>query len=106
MGARKKQRNSQPVLIRWLDIMSWPGWNDELLENGEDEPGEFLTLGYIINETKDKITISDTENEIGNVTTFPRGCVLEVIPLVRKPLGEKNDTKAGKSSARPSADNE
>ena len=106
MGARKKKRDPQPVLIRWLDIMSWPGWNEALLENGEDEPGEFLTLGYIINETKDKITISDTQNEIGNVTTFPRGCVLEVIPLVKKPLGESNDPQVRKSSAHPSANNE
>lgn len=102
---RGQPTGKEPVLVRWLDIMSWPGWNEQLIEEGKDEPAEFLTLGYIVNDTPDKLTISDTENAIGNVTTFPRGCVLEVIPLKRK-NGEPNAKKGRKTVARKRANNE
>lgn len=102
----KKKSSKTPVLVRWLDIVSWPGWNEELIEEGRDEPAEFLTLGYVINETESKLSISDTENAVGNVTTFPRGCVLEVIPLTRKLNGDSNATKARKNRSNTSANND
>ena len=69
--------------------MTWPGWNEALIEEGKDVPAEFTTVGFIVNQTDQKLTISDTENAVGNVTTFPKGCVLEIIELRRKPGGKK-----------------
>lgn len=79
----------KPVLIKWVDIVSWSGWNDELIDKGEDEPAEFLTVGFILKQTKSKLTISDTGNAIGNVTTFPMGCVQEITELT---IGRPNTT--------------
>jgi hypothetical protein len=71
----------KPVIIKWVDIVSWTGWNDELVEQDQDQPAPFTTIGFLIKETDHKITISDTYPEIGSVVTFPRGCVTEIIPL-------------------------
>lgn len=74
-----------PVLIKWVDIVSWSGWNEELVSNDEDQPANFTSVGFILKQTKDKLTVSDTYPEIGAVTTYPMGCVKEIIPLkVRK----------------------
>lgn len=71
----------RPVLIKWVDIVSWSGWNDELVETDQDEPAPFTTIGFIIKQTEHKLSISDTYPEIGNVTTFPAGCIKEIIEL-------------------------
>lgn len=71
----------KPVLIKWVDIVSWSGWNDELIEQGQDEPAVFFTVGFILRKTKTKLTISDTGNAVGNITTFPMGCVQEITEL-------------------------
>ena len=76
-----KESDPVPVIIKWQDIVSWSGWNDELIENGEDEPAVFHTVGFIINKTKTKITITDSYPGIGAVVTFPRGCIIEIIEL-------------------------
>ena len=33
----------KPVLIKWVDIVSWSGWNDELIERLV-APGDVLIL--------------------------------------------------------------
>lgn len=72
----------KPVIVKWLDIVSWSGWNDDLIENKQDEPAVFYTVGFIVNKTKHKLTITDCgDGVIGNITTFPIGCIQEIIPL-------------------------
>jgi|TARA_B100000405_G_scaffold254121_1_gene188199 hypothetical protein len=96
--SRPTQKTSKvPVLVRWLDIVSWSGWNEDLINEGRDEPAEFFTLGYVINETERKLTISDTENAVGNVTTFPKGCIVEVIELEPKEAPHESIKKGRKS---------
>ena len=68
----------RPALVEWVDIVSWAGWNEDLIENDEDEPATFLTVGFIVKQTKDKLVITDCANTIGNVTVFPMGCVRNI----------------------------
>jgi hypothetical protein len=72
-----------PVLIEWEDICSWSGWNEELIDNDEDQPCHFTTVGFIIKDTDTKLTISDTYPEIGAVVTFPKGCIKSITQLKR-----------------------
>lgn len=69
------------VLVSWLDIMNWAGWNDDLIKDGKDEPKLFHTIGFEVKRTKTKITISDSWPDIGAVTTFPMGCVQEIAEI-------------------------
>ena len=92
----------KPVLIKWVDIVSWSGWNDELIDKGEDEPAEFLTVGFILKQTKSKLTISDTGNAIGNVTTFPMGCVQEITELT---IGKPSRTTKVRNHRRSKSKN-
>jgi hypothetical protein len=66
------------VLVKWRDIASWVGWNDDLLDNQADEPPTFYTIGFLVRKTKTKITISDTHGVGGNITVFPAGCIEEL----------------------------
>jgi len=87
-----------PVLIKWVDIVSWSGWNDELIEQGQDEPAVFYTVGFILRKTKTKLTISDTGNAIGNITTFPMGCVQEIKELTSEQPNRTTKVRKRKSS--------
>lgn len=69
------------VIIEWLDIQTWPGWNQELVEAGDAKPLEVTTVGYLVSKTKDTVVISDSSPHIGNVTVFPRGCIRSIRPL-------------------------
>jgi len=69
------------VLVSWLDIMNWSGWNDDLIKDGKDEPKLFHTIGFEVKRTKTKLTISDSWPDIGAVTTFPMGCVQEITEI-------------------------
>jgi hypothetical protein len=69
------------VLVSWLDIMNWSGWNDDLIKDGKDEPKLFHTIGFQVNRTKTKLTISDTWPDVGAVTTFPMGCVQNITEI-------------------------
>jgi hypothetical protein len=88
----------KPVLIKWIDIVSWSGWNDELIEQGKDEPAVFYTVGFILRKTKTKLTISDTGNAIGNITTFPIGCVQEITELKSEEPNRTTKVRKRKSS--------
>lgn len=63
------------ILVKWRDITSWSGWNEDIVSEGKDEPMVFYTVGFLIQKTKTKLTISDTWPDIGNVTSFPMGCI-------------------------------
>lgn len=69
------------VRIVWHDIQTWAGWNEELVEAGEDKPLEVITVGYLVRKTKDTVTISDSSPHIGNVTVFPRGCIMSLTEI-------------------------
>lgn len=69
------------ILVVWEDIVSWSGWNDELIEENGDVPKLFQTMGFFIRQNKHRLTISDTYPDIGTVTSFPAGCLVELIEL-------------------------
>lgn len=79
----------KPVIVKWHDIVSWTGWNEELIENEEDEPALYFTTGFVLNHTDTKLTITDTYPDIGSVVTFPIGCVEEIIELHGKSTSEE-----------------
>jgi len=70
-----KNLEAKLLLIKWRDITSWSGWGDDIVDEGKDEPMLFYTVGFQVKKTKTKLTISDTWPDIGNVTTFPIGCI-------------------------------
>lgn len=76
-----KVKRNKPVIVKWVDITSWTGWNDELIEQNLDEPTTLYTVGYIVRKTKDKLTITDTYPDTGAVVTFPIGCVISITEL-------------------------
>ena len=73
--------DKKPVIIQWVDIASWSGWNQELIDNNEDEPIRFYTTGFIVRQDEKRLTISDTYPDIGSVTVFPTGCIEEIHEL-------------------------
>jgi len=60
------------VLVSWLDIMNWSGWNDDLVKDGKDEPKLFHTIGFEVKRTKTKLTISDSWPDIGAIKVGTR----------------------------------
>ena len=64
------------VLIEWEDIVSQNGWADKQ-EAKRGKPATCLSVGWIIHRDNRKITIgSDTgDDEYGNRTTIPMGCI-------------------------------
>jgi len=69
------------VKIEWLDIKTWPGWNEELVQEGKHVTLEVTTVGYLVRKTKTTVTISDSSPHIGNVTVFPRGCIRTITEI-------------------------
>lgn len=69
------------VIIEWWDITSWSGWNHEILENGAAEPTLFTTVAFLVELTDEKLVTSDTYNDIGNLTVYPRGCIKEIYQI-------------------------
>lgn len=69
------------VKIEWLDIQTWPGWNEGLVQEGLDVPLQVTTVGYLVRKTKTTVTISDSSPHIGNVTVFPRGCIRAITEI-------------------------
>jgi len=82
--ADKNKITKNPVLIKWIDITAWSGWNQELIDDNKDEPWEFTTVGFIVNEKEHTLTVSDCYPEIGNVTVYPKGCILSITELSTK----------------------
>lgn len=85
-----------PVIVNWVDIVSWSGWNDELIDSGEDKPAEYTTIGFLISHDEEKLTITDTYPDVGNVVTFPIGCVKSIIELGLSDLSGKSPKKGKK----------
>lgn len=63
------------VKIVWEDIETHTGWIDA---KDITECPVFETVGYLIERDKKYIKICDSAGGIGNVTIFPKGCVLKI----------------------------
>ena len=35
------------ILVKWRDITSWSGWNEDIVSEGKDEPMVFYTVGFL-----------------------------------------------------------
>ena len=68
------------VVITWEDIESRVGWHDATAKN--ISPPVFRTVGYLVKKTKKKVVICDSEGASGNITVFPRGCVLNITTIL------------------------
>lgn len=66
------------VLVHWVDIVAWSGWNQELIDKNEDVPAPFTSIGFLVRIDGEKVTITDCYPDIGNVTVFPLGCVTSI----------------------------
>jgi hypothetical protein len=63
------------VVVEWQDIITDMVWN------GEPEPLDppvFKTVGFLMEETEDKIVICDTDPGTGNRCAFPVGCIISI----------------------------
>lgn len=67
-----------PVVIHWIDIVGWTGWNQELIDNDEAHCSEFWTVGYVVSMDDKELVITDCANEIGNITVFPVGVIQSI----------------------------
>jgi hypothetical protein len=70
----------KPVIVKWADITTYMVWN----ESAEQEMCVFETIGFLIEETEDYYKLCDTAPDIGQVTKYPKGCILEIIELKKK----------------------
>ncbi len=73
----KKLKIGDAVMIIWVDITSHSGWH--LVENPKHFPMlEIKSMGFVIDKTKDQISISHTYDNMGRCDTpfsFPLGCI-------------------------------
>jgi hypothetical protein len=73
--------NQPLVLVEWLDIVG----NDEkpwmtLKEAQGFTPAALKTVGFLIQETTDFVTICSTigGEDVGNLNCLPRGCITSI----------------------------
>jgi len=98
VGTRRHNSNNSnrhkvsktPVIVKWRDITSWNGWNEETVDENLDEPTTFYTVGFIVRRTRDKLSLSDTYPEVGTLTVFPMGCVETIEKLDGKTISTSN----------------
>lgn len=76
---------NQKMMVKWLDITSQSEPWISLEEAISMKPAVMVSLGWIIKETLEYITIAstvDTEEElVGDVNCIPRLVIIEMIPL-------------------------
>ncbi len=69
------------VEVYWRDIVSDSRWAS-LDDVRTREPVACTTLGYLIRDTADTVTLSHTlSGDDGDYTTIPRGCITRVVRL-------------------------
>ena len=80
--------NAPLVLVRWADIQSHDGAWVDMEEIPEYTPVVVETVGWIITNAPDYITLvsslSDDKTFTGSVCLIPRGCIEATIELHRK----------------------
>jgi hypothetical protein len=76
---------NQKMMIKWLDITSQSEPWISLEEARDMKPAAMVSLGWVIKETAEYITIAstvDTEEElVGDVNCIPRLVIIEMTPL-------------------------
>ena len=70
----------KPVLIKWVDITSELVWNDD---SCKIKPMEFTSIGFLVEQNKEYVVLSDTEGDWGQFTAYPKGCIKEIVKLKR-----------------------
>jgi len=70
----------KPVIVKWADITTYMVWN----ESEEQDMCVFETIGFLIEETDEYYKLCDTAPDIGQVTKYPKGCILEIKELTTK----------------------
>lgn len=80
MSKAKTRKIPKPVIVKWVDITTYLLWND----GEEEELSTFESIGFLIEETKDYYKVCDTAPDIGQITKYPKGCVLEIKELTTK----------------------
>jgi len=73
------------VEIKWVDSCSYAEvWvNKEHVSEVPFSPSDCATVGYLIQEDEDCITIAQSinDNQYGKLFTIPRGCIEEINEL-------------------------
>ena len=94
------------VLIRWADIQSHDGPWVDMAEIPEYTPVVVETVGWIITDADDYITLvstlSDDKTFTGSVCSLPKGCIKSIKPIrgeTRASLSELRDADAGSDGA-------
>ena len=76
---KEKAKIPKPVIVKWVDITTYLVWNG----SEDQEMCTFETIGFLIDETDEYYKVCDTAPDIGQTTKYPKGCVVEIIELVR-----------------------
>lgn len=84
------------VLVEWIDPSSDGGWLelDAILADVASRDDHCRTVGWIIHDEADYVVVAgsvglvmDGKRQVGDVSKFPRGCLVSVTPL--KPRSAK-----------------
>jgi hypothetical protein len=70
----------KPVIVEWEDITTYMVWND----SEEQEMCTFKTIGFLIEENDQYYKLCDTAPDIGQVTKYPKGCIVSITELTTK----------------------
>jgi len=85
---RKDPLPQKIVVIVWKDIISRADWVGTISEIKEEmEPMSCVSVGWIVEKTKEKITIADSfteDHNFGGVTSIPLDVVEEIYVLDSK----------------------
>ena len=72
-----KAKIGDAVVLIWVDITSHDGWHD--IQNPNHFPlVEMKSMGYVVDKTKELLTISHTHDNLGQCDTpfsLPAGCI-------------------------------
>jgi len=82
---RKDPLPQKIVVVVWLDIVSRADWVGTISEIKDDmEPMLCVSVGWIIEKTKEKITVADSftkDHTFGGVTSIPIEVVVNIFDL-------------------------
>jgi hypothetical protein len=85
---KKDKLPNKVTVIVWKDIISMSDWVGTISEIKEEiEPILCVTVGWIVENTKEKITVADsftTDYTFGGLTSIPTQCVVSISELDSK----------------------
>lgn len=75
-------RKTKRVYVEWIDSVCIRGWNHEsLLTDEYAEPSKICSVGFLIKDTKNYVTISTSVSVNGSVTdplTIPKCAITKI----------------------------